>query len=218
MFREIIDTRKRTSLLYDALQQALEMMAEGERMFGASCDALLSGEPPQLDIARSDRDINAGERLVRRLIFQHLTLNPQQDLTASLALTTVVYDIERMGDYAKSLLELRGSGMVLREGGDDTAGFCSLREMVEPLFAKTSQAFLDDDADAAREVMQEHERVKMRADELTAAAAAAIQEGGMTPLFPLALRFLRRVSAHLSNVASSVVNPLDQIASKATGE
>ena len=218
MFKEIIDTRKRTSLLYDALQQALEMMAAGERMFVASCDALLSGEAPQLDIARSDRDINAGERLVRRLIFQHLTLNPQQDLTASLALTTVVYDIERIGDYAKSLLELRDSGMVLREGGDDTEGFRSLRAMVQPQFVRTSQAFLDDDADAAREVMEVHERVKVQADELTASAAAAIQEGSMTPLFPLAIRFLRRVSAHLSNVASSVVNPLDQIAAKATGE
>lgn len=218
MFKEIIDTDKRTSLLYDALQEALKMMEEGERMFVASCDSLVSGDPPQLDVARSDRDINAGDRLVRRMIFQHLTLNPQQDLPASLALITVIYDMERIGDYAKSLLELRGSGMVLQEGGADTEGFCSLRAMIQPLFNQTCRAFMDSDDGLAREVMAVHEEVKKRVDELTASASEAIQKGRMTPLFPLAVRFLRRVSAHLSNVASSVVNPLDQIASKATSE
>ena len=218
MFKEIIDTNKRTSLLYDALQEALKMMEEGERMVAASCESLVKDEPPQLDVARSDRDINASERLVRRMIFQHLTLNPQQDLPASLALITVIYDMERIGDYAKSLLELRGSGMVLQAGGADTEGFCSLREMISPLFAKTCTAFVESDAGLAREVMAVHEQVKTRVDELTASASEAIQKGQMTPLFPLAVRFLRRVSAHLSNVASSVVNPLDQIASKATSE
>lgn len=219
MFKEIIDTQKRTSLLYDALQEGLKMMEEGERMFAASCASLVSGEPPQLDIARSDRDINAGERLVRRMIFQHLTLNPKQDLPASLALITVIYDMERIGDYAKSLLELRAAGMVLgEEGAADTEGFCALRDMIQPLFAKTCTAFVESDAALAREVMAIHEQVKTRVDELTASASAAIQAGAMTPLFPLAARFLRRVSAHLSNVASSVVNPLDQIAGKAAHE
>ncbi len=218
MFKELIETEKRTRLLYDALQEALKMMEEGERMFAASCDSLVRGEPPELDLARSDRDINASERLVRRLIFQHLTLNPQQDLPVSLALTTVVYDMERIGDYAKSILELRAAGLVLQEGGADTEGFCSLREMISPLFAKTSKAFVEGDAGLAREVMASHEQVKERVDELIAGASQAIQEGNAAPLFPLVVRFLRRVSAHLSNVASSVVNPLDQIAGKATSE
>lgn len=216
MFKEIFDTGKRASLLYDAFQEALKMMEEGERMFVASTDSLVSGAPPQLDLARSDRDINASERLARRLIFQHLTLNPQQDLPASLILVSVIYDMERIGDYAKSLLELRGVGMVLQQGSADAEGFCSLREMIRPLFSKTCTAFVEGDADLAREVMNVHENVKTRVDELTASASEAIQKGIMTPLFPLAVRFLRRVSAHLSNVASSVVNPLDQISSKAT--
>ena len=88
--------------------------------------------------------------------------------------------------------------------------------MIRPLFSKTCTAFVEGDADLAREVMNVHENVKKRVDELTASASEAIQKGDMTPLFPLAVRFLRRVSAHLSNVASSVVNPLDQIGSKAT--
>ena len=32
--------------------------------------------------------------------------------------------------------------------------------------------------------------------------------------FALAVRFLRRTSAHLSNVASSVVNPFDRLSGK----
>jgi phosphate uptake regulator len=218
VFKEIIESEKRTSLLYDALQEGFKMMKEGERMFTASCDSLVSGEPPELDLARSDRDINASDRLVRRMIFQHLMLNPRQDLPASLGLITVIHDMERIGDYAKSLLELRGAGMVFQEGSADTEGFCSLREMISPLFAKTCTALVDSDAEMAREVMAVHEQVKIRVDVLTDSASEAIQKGQMTPLFPLAVRFLRRVSAHLSNVASSVVNPLDQIASKATNE
>jgi hypothetical protein len=34
-------------------------------------------------------------------------------------------------------------------------------------------------------------------------------------LFTLTSRYLRRVSGHLSNVSSSVVNPLDQLAGRA---
>jgi phosphate uptake regulator len=59
-----------------------------------------------MDIAEKDETINVGERMVRRMVAQHLTINPEQDLPSSLVLISIVHDVERIGDYTKGLIEL----------------------------------------------------------------------------------------------------------------
>ena len=68
---------------------------------------------------------------------------------------------------------------------------------------------------AAREVMEKHLEVKKRTDDLLKAAMEDEDAGRDAVLFTLTSRYLRRVSGHLSNVSSSVVNPLDQLAARA---
>ena len=77
MFRELLSSRKH-SLLYDAIDEVLNMVEKAERMYQEASTGLLDGAP-EPDIAREDQDINTGERLVRRLIFEHLLIAPQQE-------------------------------------------------------------------------------------------------------------------------------------------
>jgi Na+/phosphate symporter len=216
MFRDIIQTMKRTPLVYDAVQETLNMLVVVQRMFGSSCDVVFKGKPMATDLERDDDAINTGERLVRRMIVQHLTMNPSQDLPTSLALLSIIHDVERIGDYSKSLIELKDVGFELEEGSAHRNEACELHATIVPLFDQTLTALRESDADVARLVMNTHEEIKERTDQLLAAAVKGGGQGTGAMLYPLALRFLRRVSAHLSNIASSVGNPVDQISSDAT--
>ena len=70
------------------------------------------------------------------------------------------------------------------------------------------------DVDKAKEVMSEHWWIGRRSDEILNALIArsdknlVCNEAVSTALY---VRFLKRISAHLMNVASSVVNPFDRI-------
>ena len=57
-----------------------------------------SAEIP-IDIYAMDKKINSFERDVRRKVMTHLAISGSQDLGSGLILTSVVIDIERIGDY-----------------------------------------------------------------------------------------------------------------------
>ena len=180
-------------------------------MFGAAGQALASPEDQDdgAGIDRDDRDINAGERLVRRLVLQHLNLNPQQDLSTSLVLVSIVHDVERIGDYAKSLIELDHWGAL-----DSESACMEIQTAVAPLFDQVLDALRREDADTARQVMRRHEEVKAMTDKALETLMEAGGDRRQGVVDALALRFLRRTSAHLANVASGLVNPLDRVGSK----
>ena len=191
------------------------MLERAQHMFGASCGTLLSCDNADMDVDvdREDRDINAGERLVRRMIFQHLTINPEQDLPTSLALVSIVHDVERLGDYAKNLTELnRWSDLCA--GDTDCSRMCrEIHEMIAPLFGQVIEAFRKSDTEVARQVMRRHVEIKERTD-VFVESVMHYPDSKEAVIYSLASRFLRRTSAHLSNVASSLVNPLDRISGK----
>lgn len=214
MFKAIIESRKRTTLVHDALQEVLNMLERAEGMFGAACGALLNKEEVIADIDRADREINAGERMVRRLIFEHLTLNPQQDLPATLALISIVHNVERLGDYAKSLLELNQWAELYSNEGQYAPLCRDMHAAIAPLFGQVAEALRQSDADVARQVMRQHEEIKERSDAFIKTAMEDAGSQREAVLYTLASRFLRRTSAHLSNIASSVANPVDRVTGK----
>ena len=210
MFKQIVETNKRTSLIVDAFEEVTHMIERAERMFDAACTAFMSDQERDIDISAEDRAINEGERMIRRLVPQHLPINPTQALPASLALFSIVHDVERIGDYAKSLSELC-QWQSDSEGSD--AGR-QLHKKIAPLFGQLLQALRDEDVNAARQVMRTHEEVKIACDTFVTGAFQDEASNRHTVVQVMAVRFLRRISAHLSNVASSVVNPLDRIGGK----
>ena len=141
MFKDLLG-QKRT-LVHDAIDEVVTMLERAESMFGLVCGKLLENGV-DVDIGQSDADINMGERMVRRMVFQHLMVNPHQDLPASLSLISIVHDVERIGDYAKSLVEL--SRWSTKNSSSALATLCSeLHQMVEPEFGATLTALRDSD-------------------------------------------------------------------------
>ena len=210
MFKQIVETNKRTSLIVDAFEEVTHMVERAERMFDAACTAYMGDQERDVDISAEDRAINEGERMIRRLVTQHLTINPKQDLPASLALFSIVHEVERIGDYAKSLSEL----CQWQSDSEGSEAGRQLHEKIAPLFGQLLQALRDEDIDAARQVMRTHEEVKIASDTFVTGAFQDEASNRHTVVQVMAVRFLRRISAHLSIVASSVVNPLDRIGGK----
>ena len=168
-------------------------------------------------IYKLDVRVNKLERSIRKGVVAHLSLG-RSDVPYGLLMMSLVKDVERIGDYSKSLIELKDVGFELEEGSARRNEACELHATIVPLFDQTLTALQESDADVARLVMNTHEGIKERTDQLLAAAVKGGGQGTGAMLYPLALRFLRRVSAHLSNIASSVGNPVDQISSDATSK
>jgi len=212
MFQALLDRHKRTLLLYRSIEDLRTMLGNEEEMFDAASAYLIHGtETPNVDVHRRDEDINAGERMVRRAVLQHLALNPKQDLPGSLVLVSIVIYVERIGDYTKDLWDLRGdlTGSLRPEWVEALGG---LRDQIMPMFAWCAAAVCEDDVESGNSAMDAKRRVEELSDSLldvllndeTATVAPAI-------ICSLATHYMRRISAHLSNIASSVVAPLDQI-------
>lgn len=212
MFRTLLQGAKHT-LVHDAVDEILRMLVQGHNMFLASCSALREGCPPEGGLPQ-DEDLNVGERVVRRMVFQHLVVNPQHDLSTSVALLSVVHDVERIGDYAKSLVEI--SRWAKKGSTSSLALQCQkLHEMVEPEFDATLKALRDSDEEAAHQVMRDHAQVKALTDNILEEAMEVDDGTREAVVYAVASRYLRRVSGHLSNVASTVINPVDQVSGKA---
>lgn len=215
MFREILNSKKRRTLVYDAIDEMMEMLTRAQKMFGTVCRRMTSADDsPRDDVSQDDRELNIEERIVRRMIFEHLALNPEADLPASLALVSIVHDVERIGDYCKSLIEL-DQWDHLCSAESRYAQMCNeLCERIAPLFPQTLEALRESNAELARQVMRQHEEIKIQTDQVLYAAMEDDRANRETLLYTLSARLLRRVSAHLSNVASSVANPLDRLGNK----
>jgi phosphate uptake regulator len=216
MFKDILKITKRTSLLRSASEELLTMLGRAEHMLISVPKGVSGDEAVGLDIARSDRDINAGERMVRRLILEHLTFNPDQDLPASLALLSVVHDAERLGDYVKSLMELNQWVDVWNHDSPQAESVRAIHETVCSLFEPLIKGVRDSAIEDGRLVMQRHEEIKMRTDTLLEELMEKVDGPREAAVYALASRYLRRISAHMANIASSLVNPLDQVTGKET--
>ena len=203
--------QNRSHLLDQARQEILTMLDKAHQVFGIAWQTLTEDAADE-HIFKLDQDINAGERLVRRLVIEHLTLNPEQDLPSSLTLVSIVHDIERLGDYAKSISELSD----MSDARLSTSGLgqrCrEIQAEIVPMFQLAIDGISEDDEDKAKDLMARHRQIKAKTDRIVTEALGGEQSDRADLLSVLVSRYLRRVSAHLSNVVSCIVNPFDLIA------
>ena len=165
-----------------------------------------------------ERDVNVNmlERRVRKAVITHLSGSPNADVPYSLMLMSLVKDVERLGDYAKNLLEVpvisHGDGVDRRLPEDAVVG--ELRQIangVESLAREAPQIYDSSDMERAREVTVNARSAAKRCDALIGNIAAANYPGHVAVDLTLATRFYKRIQGHLLNLLSSVLMPLHKI-------
>jgi phosphate uptake regulator len=200
----------RSTLIDAAFDDIGEMLGQSAQMMDLAVAALLDNQPLEVDLDEMDDSVDEGERMVRRSVLAHLSFRPKTDLVASLVLVGMVQDAERIGDFARGLAELVPLARSPREGPFADR----LRVVVQtlrPLFAVCEDAFRHDDKQKGREVMAHNVEIKAELSAFTRDIAASDLTADMVVVYAIAARILRRIVAHLSNIASSVVQPYDRI-------
>ncbi len=216
MFKQFFELFRKDNLLQQAYDRSLEMLEADREMFLAAASSLREHDDARikLDIYAKDQLINAYEREVRRKVLTHLALSSSRSIAAGLALVSIVIDIERIGDLTKNIVDL-----ALRHPGKLHCGSLEpdvrkIETTVKTMFTLLIEALPKGDVAKAKEVMGEHWWISRRADEILNTLINRTEpdlvcnEAVATALY---VRFLKRISAHLMNIASSVVNPFDRI-------
>lgn len=210
MFERLFGAGKQSKLVEAAFRDITTMLEQSARMLDLSVTALLGNEKIDVDLDKMDDVVDESERMVRRSVLQHLSINPSQDLVASLVLVSMVQDAERIGDFARGLAELVELAKSRREGpfADELQEFV---RRIRPLFARCEEAFRKDNAEEARAIVATHREIKAELIDYTRRVAESDLTADMAIVYATAARILRRISAHLSNIASTVSQPFDRM-------
>jgi len=215
MFQKLFSWWKEDMLLKGALDKSTQMMNKAAFMFGYATDSFFGLSKKERDIYEIDRDINKLQIDIRKKIMEHLTINPRQDITASLILTTIIVDIERLGDYSKNIYELS----MLYECQEKDKYYKDANSLVEKLrqlFGSLKNSLKNAQVEQAKGIMDEKTWVCHRCDfiieKIMTEESLGVKEA---VIFSLLFRYLKRIGAHIGNIASSIVNPFYRVGYKA---
>ena len=214
-FRSIIDLFKQDNWTNDLVETVNEMLELAASMFDYAAGVTVDGQPdtdPQALLYDRDRRINMLERKIRRRVISRLSMRRvQAEVPTALIFMNVVKDGERLGDYIKNLHEIGDMmppqpdrDLYRRWLADPTA-------KIEGLFTTTRRAFSESDEELAGKVIQqakaEGRAYEKMIREITTSDLATIDAVCLV----LHLRFYKRLVAHMSNIATTVVMPVDLI-------
>jgi phosphate uptake regulator len=187
------------------------MLEMTKDMYEFSLRVLMDNEKEVSDIYKLDQELNQMQISVRRKVLEHLSINPKQDTTGALILVTIIVDIERIGDYAKNLIEL-AHNYPEKLCGSYCDRIRKLEIEITKNFIQTIKAFKEADEVLGEEVMQSHAKLAPEIEQIIEDILNdKTLSGREAVIYALLVRFLKRVSAHLKNVASSVVNPFHRL-------
>jgi phosphate uptake regulator len=212
MFRKLFSWWREDILLKQALEESAAALERAGEMFSFAMDLMLEGVGEDKRIYDMDQEVNTLQIDIRKKVLEHLTVNPEQDVTASLVLITIVVDIERIGDYAKNIVELHEMAAGTLKNGRYVKEIVNIREKIERSIPLTKSAFIDADAESAKNLLAEFVWVGHKCDNVLEALVGdetlAVREA---VVYGLLFRYLKRIGAHLRNIASSVVNPFHRL-------
>ncbi len=213
VFGSLKDLFRRDNWSQTSVERIAEMLDLGSEMFDFAQKLILAGNQEgsaQECIYNRDRRINVLEREVRRSVILRLSMGESMDVPSALIFTNTVKDCERIGDYVKNLYDVAERLLpadidyaLYREYlGEST-------EAIAALFKITRNAFAESEKEAAEEVIGRARELQIKTEDQIASITASDMRTNDAVCIVLTLRFFKRILGHMSNIASSVVMPVD---------
>ena len=214
-FRSILDLFREDNWSTDLVDMITEMLDLGASMYEYTIGVLVNGEPdddPQHMLYNRDIRINKLERKIRRRIVSHLSVRGSRaEVPSALIFMNVVKDAERIGDYVKNLHEVIG----MQPENPDLAFFQehlgAATATISELFTQTREAFLESDEELAGKVIKKAKAQGREYEDKIRKVTTSDMGTQNAVCLVLALRFFKRLVAHMSNICSTVVMPVDMI-------
>lgn len=216
MFNKFKELFGSESLLDTAFDTTLKMLEYDHQMYDASRQTLRNSDTAELpfDIKKMDRKINKYEREVRRNVLTHLSIAGNQNLVPGLALVSIVIDVERIGDYTKNIAGLAKRHPEKLQGGKHEDSLKKIEETIESQFPLIIEILREQETKKARKILQAEEEMGKSSDKIVNSLLLGKNDKiASTEAVALAMyaRYLKRINAHLTNIASSIVNPFPRI-------
>ena len=170
----------------------------------------LEDENPQKEVFKRDKRIHKQMIKIRRRLVSRLAMqDPGADVPTALIFMNAVKDAERIGDYGKNIYEL--SEMMPDDPDMDLfrAWLGPRAERINVLVERTRKAFADSDDGESARVIADSRQLGRECEDAIREITATITDVRTAVALVLALRFFKRVSSHLSNIATTVVMPVD---------
>lgn len=213
MVLDFFKARRAGSAMEEVEQTIVQMLRDGSEVYDAATSAVFGGgksKETKREVRGTDRKINASEREVRRALMTHSAVTGDIDLPLVLAYMSVVKDVERVGDYSKNLYDLAKLGIDFSTApdGDELNAY---RDAVGQLIADAADVFEARDAERARSLVAKADGFLDEYDDQVVAQArsdAPAREAVPRALF---FRFLKRITAHVMNLMTSLILPVDQL-------
>jgi len=192
----------------------VRMLEDGHDVFVTASVALFGGgksKATKREVRSTDQEINEMQADVRRSLMIHASVNPG-DLPLVLQYASIVKDAERVGDYAKNLYDLVRYGANFAGAADEDELF-GYRNNVASLILESASVFEAMDTVRAQELIDKADGFLSNYDDHVKALVRVPPESDAQYAVSRALyyRFLKRTTAHVMNVLTSLVQPLDRL-------
>ena len=214
MLKDVIDLWKKRGIMIKAVDLFGEMLDDTYYVFHESWRVFtgeIAVDAEKDKIYGRDKSVNMKERAIRKLLMENLTINPGNDASGCLALMSMVKDAERVGDYSKNILDL----VVLLDKVPSLGKFSdTIHAVVNDIDASLKSlrdAFVNSDEEIVKAIIARYEKVKKESKQIL----HEIFENNISKeealIVILVSRYLKRINSHITNVASGIILPLDQI-------
>ncbi len=217
-FKELYELWRRDNLLQQALNESYIMLEDTMKMFKASSKSLRHSKNGEIDIEMNiyekDRRINKYEQDVRRNVLKHLAITGGANIIPGLILTSIVIDIERIGDYTKNITELAVAHPAKLTCASYEETVQRIENAINDLFDRIVPILKSSDRDGAKALLDSYWWITRESDKLV---EGVIQEkdktlsSGDAAVIALYVRYLKRIGAHLLNIVTGVVNPFEKV-------
>jgi phosphate uptake regulator len=214
MFKELFSIFLSEAPIETASKDFAQMLALAQEML-LEASAVYWGEPQtakqRTKLFAKDIQVNKLQRKIRKQIVAHLTNSQNRAVPYAVLIMSLVKDVERLGDYARNLVELVDMRPSPLPEDDRVRELTEIRESVETLVREVADVFLNSDEERATELTFEGRATCKRCDELIHEIADADYPGPTAIFLALGARFHKRISGHVLNLLSGVIMPLHKV-------
>ncbi|MBU4342684.1 MAG: hypothetical protein KJ902_05035 [Candidatus Omnitrophica bacterium] len=214
MFNNLLQFWKGKDFLGQVLEEFKKMLEGAHEMFESVCNKLIyNKEEKDLEkrIYEIDKNVNELQKDIRKRIIEHLSLQPSVDVSISLLLMSVVKDAERLGDYSKNLFQVTKFLDKPIDIDKYRDLFNSIEKEISKLFDDTKKAFIESDESKAVKSWEYERDIAKKCDKILEKLAKSKLSVNEAVCFTLMARYFKRVAAHLTNIATSVILPLTDL-------
>jgi phosphate uptake regulator len=215
VFKELLSAFLSSDPLRGMEKNFSEMLVISYEMIMSAGEMFFTGNATpeeRTELYRRDVRVNKLQRHIRKQVVAHLSVSGNRpDVPYSLLLVSLVKDVERIGDYAKNLVDIDDvrSGPLIEDG--ITLELQQIRRGVEASFKALSAVLGSSDRERAIELIQQGRDAAHRCDALVERIARSDYDARTTTAMVLGTRYYKRVGGHVLNVLSSIVMPIHKI-------